>query len=67
MKFSVAIITFSLILPSFLCAQQIYKWKDENGQWHISNAPGEVQGEVTTAESWPGSIAGTLSNCELRQ
>lgn len=66
MKLSVAIIAFSLILPSFLSAQQIYKWKDETDQWHFSNAPSETGPDVSSTRSGAQQLVEKLYRCELK-
>ena len=43
---STSILVLLVLFSSVALAQQIYKWKDEKGKWHISNAPpAEVKAE----------------------
>jgi len=51
MKFAATLLWLLLLFPSFASAQQLYKWRDEKGQWHLGNAPGEVGPDVQVSPS----------------
>jgi len=60
------VIIIFLLLPSVINAQQIYKWKDEKGQWHYSNAaPSDVANPGK--ESVPGKTCAPLEVGETRR
>jgi membrane-associated protease RseP (regulator of RpoE activity) len=60
----ISLVVFLVILAPAAMGQQIYKWKDEKGRWHFSNAPpaGITVKKVMEGSSVPKAVPARSSN-----
>ncbi len=60
----ISLVVFLVFLAPAALAQQIYKWKDEMGRWHFSNAPaaGITVEKVMEGRSVPKAVPARSSN-----